>query len=79
MGLKQLLSLQFSLDLGVIAQNFPNAPELKPHPQMVKCYILDTRWWSLTPLQSMYSVIPADWAGLVLRSLLCNSSPLNIH
>ena len=44
------------LDLGVMAMKgysaFPKSPALqKSHNQIVKCYIQDTGWRSLTPLQ----------------------------
>ena len=48
---------------------FPKAPALlEPHYQIVLCHIQDTRWWGLTPLQSVYSTAPADWAKTYLLS-----------
>ena len=51
-----MLPLWVWVNWGAIAMKgysaFPKAPALlKPHHQIVECYIQDSRWGSLTPLQ----------------------------
>ena len=49
---------------------FPKTPALlESHRQIVKSYILDTRWWgfySSAEMQSVYSTAPADCAPRIL-------------
>ena len=62
------------VDLGAMLMKgyyvFPKAPALlKPHHQIVKCHIQDTRWGRVLSLsrKAVYSTSLADWAKISVR------------
>ena len=66
-GPYQVLPFRVRVDRGAMAMKwcsaFPKAPEsLEPHHQIIQCHIQDTYWGRGLIMQSVYSIVPTDWA-----------------
>ena len=73
-----MLPLRARVDLGTMAMKgystFPKAPALlESHHQIVLNDFQNTHWGSLTPLQSVYSTAPANWARNYRYVCICRS------
>ena len=61
-----MLPLQVKVDMGALAMKgystFPKTPALlKPHHQIVKCYIRDTHWWGSYRSAGLFLLFLAFW------------------